>query len=61
MKTLAEILLVETSLLSQVATVLKHVVSKDFILCRGPVLYFAKNEEIHAIVPYHDDVMLHYF
>ena len=42
----------ETSLLSQ--AVLKHVVSKDFnsSLCKGLVLYSAKNEEMYGIVPY---------
>ena len=47
----------ETSLLSQ--AVLKHVVSKDFILCKGPVLYPAKNEEIYGIniAPYQNFFM----
>ena len=43
----------KTSLLPQV--VLKHVVSRDFILkilCVGPVLYPAKSEEIYGTALY---------
>ena len=40
----------ETSLLPQ--AVLKHVVPFSRIMCTGPVLYPAKNEETHGIVSY---------